>query len=97
MANNHILFLGTKFYTSDQLLIKTAEIIKNCKLTSQEKATLIEKYALVVRKSAHFCSYFILGILAFLILKEICGLNRKTFVVTIIFCMLYACTDEFHQ
>lgn len=83
--------------TSDQLIIKTAEFIKHRELTPQEKTTIVQKYVLIVRKSAHFCSYFILGILAFLILKEIFGLNKKTIIFAVIFCMLYACTDEFHQ
>lgn len=83
--------------TSDQLIIKTAEFFKNRELTSQEKELLVEKYVLIVRKGAHFCSYFILGTLAFLISKEIFGLNKKNHIISVMFCMLYACTDEFHQ
>lgn len=83
--------------TSDQLIIKTAEFIKHRDLTPEEKETIVQKYVLIVRKSAHFCSYFILGILAFLIAKETFGFNKKTIIISVIFCMLYACTDEFHQ
>lgn len=82
---------------SDQLIIKTAEIIKHRHLKPQEKTEIVQKYVLIVRKSAHFCSYFILGILTYLISKELFGLNKKTIFISVIFCMLYACTDEFHQ
>ena len=41
--------------------------------------------------------YFILGILAFLLLQQLYGLEPKTIIYTIIFCIIYAITDEIHQ
>lgn len=47
----------------------------------------------LIRKSAHFFLYFILGIL---VLNAISGI-RKAWLVSLLFCLLYACTDEVHQ
>ena len=83
--------------TSDQVIIKTAETIKREELTENEKKLLIDKYLVTVRKSAHFFLYFILGILSFLLAKRICGNTPAAFIYTIIFCFIYACSDEIHQ
>ena len=48
----------------------------------------------IIRKLAHFTEYFILGILVINNFKKI---NKKIIFGSIIFCMLYAFTDEFHQ
>lgn len=83
--------------TSDQVIIKTAEVIKGDELTPKEKDILINKYLVLVRKSAHFFLYFVLGILTFHIAKMIFGLNPSTIIYPIIFCFIYACSDEIHQ
>jgi len=82
---------------SNQVIIKTAEIITQKELTQKEQDQLINKYIVIVRKSAHFFLYFTLGILVFLLAKKICGLKPVTIIYTIIFCILYASTDEIHQ
>ena len=48
----------------------------------------------IIRKLAHFTEYFILGILVINNFKKI---DKKIIFGSIIFCMLYAFTDEFHQ
>lgn len=83
--------------TSDQVIIKTAETIKREKLTEKEKEKLIDKYVFVVRKSAHFFLYFVLGILVFILAKDILGLTPASIIYTVIFCLIYACSDEIHQ
>ncbi len=51
----------------------------------------------LVRKAAHICAYFVLGILLFNLLKEY-GLGvKKMIFISIAIAMLYACTDELHQ
>lgn len=84
-------------HTSDQVIIKAVETIKKEKLTTKQKETITTKYVRVVRKSAHFFLYFVLGIFIFLLAKEISGITLATIIYTIIFCMLYACSDELHQ
>jgi len=50
-----------------------------------------------IRKLAHFSIYFVLGILVFraLLLYAYGMIRRGGFSLTI--CLIYACTDEFHQ
>jgi len=49
----------------------------------------------IVRKTAHFVLYLILGIYAYLSAESV-DLKRKLFPA-LLFCLLYAATDEFHQ
>ena len=51
----------------------------------------------LVRKAAHICAYFILGILIFNLLKEYDLGVKKMIFASIAIAMLYACTDELHQ
>ncbi len=83
--------------SSDQVIVKTAETIKREELTPKEKETIIEKYIVPVRKSAHFFLYFVLGILVYFLFKDICGLTPTSIIFTMIFCIVYACSDEIHQ
>lgn len=48
-----------------------------------------------VRKIAHFSEYALLGILAYINIKEY--INRKPYIASIIFSLLYAISDEIHQ
>ena len=82
---------------SERFLIKTAEIIKHKELTAKEKEEIINKYSLPIRKCAHMFVYCVLGILAYLLLHQFYGLQPITIIYTIIFCFIYACTDEIHQ
>lgn len=60
-------------------------------------STPAEILTFLVRKAAHICAYFILGILIFNLLKEY-GLGAKKMILaSIAIAMLYACTDEIHQ
>ena len=51
----------------------------------------------VVRKAAHICAYFVLGILLFNLVKEYDLSVKKMIFISIAIAMLYACTDELHQ
>ena len=51
----------------------------------------------LVRKAAHICAYFVLGILLFNLLKEYDLGVKKMIFISIAIAMLYACTDEIHQ
>ena len=50
-----------------------------------------------LRKVAHATEYFILIILILMTLKSIGINNRKIFLMSLLLCFLYACSDEFHQ
>ena len=50
---------------------------------------------IIIRKSAHFLEYFILAILVYLMFKEY---NiPKIYLFTVLFCLMYAISDEIHQ
>jgi VanZ family protein len=52
---------------------------------------------LVVRKSAHFLAYFILGVLIFNVVKEYISTTKHAILWSIAVAAIYACTDEIHQ
>ena len=81
---------------SDSVIVKFTETILHRKLTDEEKEKYIEKTVVLVRKSAHFTLYFILGLLIISFLKEF-GLSKKSIIISIIVVLLYAVSDEIHQ
>lgn len=57
----------------------------------------VDLLTFLVRKAAHICAYFVLGILLFNLLKEYDLGVKKMISISIAIAMLYACTDEVHQ
>ena len=55
---------------SSKVVITIAEII-NKDLTQSEKDELVEKYGYIVRKTAHFGTYFILGTLTIILFIDL--------------------------
>lgn len=53
----------------------------------------LENLSFIIRKIAHFTEYLILGILVANMIKQ----YNKKWYITIIICILYATSDEFHQ
>ena len=51
----------------------------------------------LVRKSAHFFEFFLLGFLVVNLIKDYKKLNIKIILLCILFCLLYAVSDEIHQ
>jgi VanZ family protein len=82
---------------SDGLIIRTTELILNRKLTSNEKEIYLEKYVPIVRKTAHFTLYFLLGLTFISFLKEFNIDSKKLLLYTVLFVFIYACSDEIHQ
>ncbi len=58
---------------------------------------IIDNCIFIVRKSAHFLEYFILGILTLKVLKDYKDLTVNWILLALLFCFLYASTDEIHQ
>ena len=52
-----------------------------------------EILSLIIRKSAHFTEYFILGMLVY----NATRLHNKKIYLAIIICIIYAISDEIHQ
>ena len=75
---------------SDGILLSIAKLLK----ISDTKA-FVDTFGFFIRKLAHFSEYFILDILTYECFKEYnCP---KLIVVSVLFCVLYASFDEFHQ
>lgn len=81
---------------SDSVIVKFTETILHRKLSLEEKEKYVEKTVVIVRKTAHFTLYFILGLLIIGFLKEF-GLTKRSVIISIIVVLLYACSDEIHQ
>ena len=80
---------------SDGLIVKTASIFVDKNLSNDKKEELIEKYSHIVRKTAHFTIYLVLGVL---VLNFILELDLKHIImVSLCICILYSMSDEFHQ
>ncbi len=65
-------------------------------LSGNTQTEITDMTTLIVRKTAHFLEYFILGLLAFW--TTICFLkNKLNVLLSIVFCVLYSVSDEVHQ
>jgi len=66
-------------------------------IESSTAADLVSQFNHIVRKFAHFSAYLILGILVINAFRK-CGIKGyKLFAFSIIFCVVYASSDEIHQ
>ena len=69
----------------------------NLNLGIREKELLLDKLFIFVRKLAHITEYFILGILVINVFKDYFNISNKLLISSILFCLLYSASDEFHQ
>ena len=69
----------------------------NLDLNKEEKEKLLDKMFIFVRKVAHITEYFILGLLVINVFKDYFKLSNKLLGLSILFCLLYSISDEFHQ
>lgn len=51
----------------------------------------------VIRKLAHFTEYFLLAILSINVSRQYGGVTSKHVIIILLFCLLYASSDEIHQ
>ena len=51
----------------------------------------------LTRKAAHIFIYFVLGLLTFNVVKDFRLSKKRVVLLSVVFVMLYAVTDEFHQ
>lgn len=81
---------------SDKLIETITLTLTNTKKDSKDMEIIKDKYSFILRKTAHFTVYFILGVIvmnAFYTFK----VNKYMVVYASVVCILYAITDEFHQ
>lgn len=101
--------MGTIFFFSSQEasesrkvssgLIKTfvRALDFNNKLNENQIDTISENLTFIVRKGAHFSIYAVLCIFLALLVKEYGIFGKWRFILSVLVCFLYACSDEFHQ
>ena len=66
------------------------------KQPEEVKVNIIEELQFIVRKSAHFIGYMILGILASCLILYYGNINKK-YLLAFLICVIYAISDEIHQ
>lgn len=76
-------------------VVETTQIETNNNLTEEKQEQLVEKLNKPLRKVMHLTEYFILALL----LINALNLNniKNKYLITIIICIIYALTDEYHQ
>lgn len=101
---NWILFLGWMsfiFFMSNQtgdVSTKQSDLVVKIfiGLGLDQKESMLELTTVIVRKTAHFTEYFILGILT-MNLFQCCYRGKKQRSIALLFVLMYASLDEVHQ
>lgn len=76
-------------------IVDVVEVVTKNDIKESKKESIIENTRFIVRKTAHFTLYFILGIIVYLLLTSYNV--KRPILYSILFCLLYACSDELHQ
>jgi len=96
-----IFYLSTQPAADSSNLSKkvTKVIIEIIPLDNEVSTTenLIAKLEPSIRKLGHFSEYFVLGLLVTNALRVSGVFGIKAFIYSLLFCILYAVSDEFHQ
>ena len=66
-------------------------------MSKEEQREFLEPYNFIIRKSAHFCEYAVMGMLSMLLLQQIYMKMKWKIFGSIGISAFMACTDEFHQ
>ena len=83
---------------SDGFTSKVVDVVATVKKDEsikENKKEIIEDSRFFIRKTTHFSLYLVLGILIYLNVKDVKKINP--IIISLIFCILYACSDEIHQ
>lgn len=76
-------------------VVDTVATVKKDESIKENKKEIIEDSRFFIRKTAHFFLYLVLGILIYLNVKDVKKINP--IIISLMFCILYACSDEIHQ
>ena len=80
---------------SDGIIVKVANVFIDEELSIEKQEEILEKYTTIVRKTAHFVIYLILGILVINLFIEYD--IKHLILISLLVCLLYSISDEFHQ
>lgn len=87
-------------YKSDYIVNNIIEIVNHItgkEHTQEDLKTVIEITTLIVRKTAHILEYLILGILVLNVMKDYLLIDKRTILISLLACFIYAISDEIHQ
>lgn len=90
---------GTSSNTSGQIIKKIAETVNRdfVKLPPAEQHSIIENWQALVRTTAHFIEYVVLGFLAANTVRAFNLKQKFIYWLPILFCCIYSIGDEIHQ
>ena len=75
----------------------TEKVIETVQMITQTSDSSMESFNHIVRKCAHFTAYLILALLVQNALRQSGQRGLRKFGLTMLICVLYASSDEFHQ
>ena len=88
---------SSQSYKVAKIIVDTYDSILHLDMSDEQKEATIDNITFAVRKVAHFTEYMILAVLFMtpFIINGLC--RKKAFIISIVFVILYASTDEIHQ
>ena len=78
-------------------IVNIIENISGNNYSEEKYEEVLNIVIFIVRKTAHFLEYLILGLLVINVIKDYKVLEVKYIITGVLFCMLYAISDEIHQ
>lgn len=85
---------------SDAIAYNIVDIMENITgkdYTDTDLESILHNVVFIIRKTAHFMEYLILGILVINVIKDYKLLDTKYVITGVLLCMLYSISDEVHQ
>ena len=79
---------------SSEVIYKVVDVVAS-DISHDEKVEKVEEYSFIVRKTAHFLEYFILGMLVFNVLVLL--VSKNIIIFSILMSLFFAMSDEVHQ
>ncbi len=73
------------------------KIYDTSNMSQKEREDKIEDLQRPIRKLAHFTIYTIGGVITFVFMNKLNITNKRKILYSIMFCLIYAITDEIHQ
>ncbi len=75
----------------------TEKIVETVEKVYPDAEIDISRFNHIIRKNAHFFGYLLLGILVSFVLRMSGVRGFKLFIFSLMFCVIYAISDEVHQ
>ena len=77
--------------------VKTFYNLTGQNITEEKLDLIVSTSSNVVRKTAHFLEYLVLGLLMINVIKDYRKISYKELIIVLVLCCLYASSDELHQ